>query len=160
MESIQEWVAQLTESKPRREYMTELFSTLLCLRGKANYLNLSRYMDYNERTLRRHAQQGFPFEELNTKLAVATLSGQLSLAGDATFVNKSGKKTYGLARFWNGCASRVERGLEVSVLALVDEQRQAIALTADQTPVLPDNESRMDFDLQQVQDSQPSGQKG
>lgn len=161
MESVQEWVGQLPgQSKARREYMVELFSTLLGLRGKANYLNLSRYMDYDERTLRRHSQQPFPFEALNTKLAASSLSGRLILAGDATFVHKSGKKTYGLDRFWNGCASRVERGLEVSVLALVDEQRQAMALTADQTPVLPTDESRMDWYLQQVQNSRPFWPEG
>ena len=161
MESVQEWVSQLPgQSKARRAYMVELFSTLLGLRGKANYLNFSRYMDYDERTLRRHAQQPFPFEELNTKLAAATLSGRLILAGDATFVHKSGKKTFGLDRFWNGCANRVERGLEVSVLALVDERRQAMALTADQTPVLPNEESRMAFYLQQVQDSRPFWPEG
>ena len=156
MESVHEWVAQLPGlSKTRREYMVELFSTLLALQGKANYLNLSRYMDYDERTLRRHAQQAFPFETLNTQLAAATLSGRCVLAGDATFVYKSGKKTFGLDRFWNGCASRVERGLEVSVLALIDEHRQAMALTAEQTPVLPDEASRLTFYLQQVKDSQP-----
>ncbi|MBF2055599.1 MAG: hypothetical protein IGS03_19275 [Candidatus Sericytochromatia bacterium] len=154
MESVHEKVAQLPGlSKTRRKYMAELFSTFLGLHGKANYLNLSRYMDYDERTLRRHAQQAFPFETLNTQLAAETLSGRCVLTGDATFVHKSGKKTYGLARFWNGCASRVERGLEVSVLALIDEHRQAIALTADQTPVLPDETSRMAFYLQQVKDS-------
>ena len=72
--------------------MVELFSTLLGLRGQANYLNLSRYMDYDERTLRQHARQSFPFEDLNTNLTAASLSGRLILAGDATFVHKSGKR--------------------------------------------------------------------
>ena len=161
MESVHEWVARLPGlSKARRAYMEELFSTLMGLRGKANYLNLSRYMDYDERTLRRHAQQSFPFEVLNTQLAAASLSGRLILAGDATFVHKSGKKTYGLDRFWNGCANRVERGLEVSVLALVDEQRQAMTLTADQTPIIPNEESRTAFYLKQVKDSCPFWPKG
>jgi len=161
MESVHEWVAQLPGlNKTRKEYMVNLFSTLLGLRGKANYLNLSRYMDYDERTLRRHSQESFPFEALNTRLSSASLSGRQILAGDATFVPKSGKKTYGLARFWNGCAHRAERGLEVSVLALVDEQRQAMALTADQTPVLPDKESRTAFYLQQVHDSRPFWPEG
>lgn len=39
--------------------MEELFSSLLGLRGKANYLNLSGYMDCDARTLRRHSQQPF-----------------------------------------------------------------------------------------------------
>jgi len=156
MESIHEWLVGLPGlTKSRTKYMVELFSTLLSVPGKANFLNLSRYMEYNERTLRRHSQQAFPFEFLNAKLATDSLSGNCILAGDATFVHKSGKKTYGLDRFWNGCASRVERGLEVSVLALIDEHRQAMTLTADQTPVLPNQESRVNFYLQQLKDSQP-----
>jgi hypothetical protein len=110
MESVQEWVAQLHGlSKARGAYMVALFSMLLGLRGKANYL--STYMDYDERTLRRHAQQPFNFEMLKTKRVAAMLSGRLFLAGDDTFVHQSGKKTYGLGCFWNGCASRAERGL-------------------------------------------------
>jgi len=96
-------------------------------------MNLSRYADCNEKTIRRNAQKSFPFEALNMQLASKFLGKTCILAMDATFVHKSGKKTYGLDRFWSGCTSRVERGLEVSVLALVDEQRQAMALNAQQT---------------------------
>ena len=39
---------------------------------------------------------------------------------DASFVPKSGKKTYGLDHFWNGCQSRREKGLEILGVALVD----------------------------------------
>ena len=130
-------------SKSRQAFMVRIFSTALCLRGKANYLNMSRYADCNEKTIRRNAQKPFPFKSLNIQLASESHDKTCILAMDATFVHKSGKKTYGLDRFWNGCASRVERGLEVSVLALVDEQGQAMALSAQQTPVLPNKESRM-----------------
>ncbi|MBD1847896.1 transposase [Cyanobacteria bacterium FACHB-63] len=49
-------------------------------------------------------------------------------------MTKSGKATFGLDAFWNGCASRVETGLEVSVVGIVDtESEQAYALSAEQT---------------------------
>ena len=38
---------------------------------------------------------------------------------DASFSAKSGKKTFGLDWFYRGCHSRTERGLEVSVIAVV-----------------------------------------
>ena len=136
------------------------FSTLLVLRGKANYLNMSRYSKYSEKTFRRHAQQEFPYETLNAALLKAELSGSQILAGDASFIHKSGKKTYGLDRFWNGSASRTERGLEISVLALVDENRQAMVLTAKQTPASVPEKSRIDFYLKQLQDSQPYWPEG
>lgn len=156
MKSIQEklnWIPEL--SKSRRKFMVELFSTLLALRGKSNYLNMSRYSKYSEKTFRRHSQQLFPFETLNTELSKTALSGSSILAGDASFIHKSGKHTYGLARFWNGSASRSERGLEISVLALVDQNRTAMVLTAKQTPASAPEKSRIDFYLKQLQDSRP-----
>ncbi len=46
---------------------------------------------------------------------------------------KSGKATFGLDSFWNGCASRVETGLEVSVIGVVDvKTQQCYALSAQQ----------------------------
>jgi hypothetical protein len=54
---------------------------------------------------------------------------------DCSFVAKSGKATFGLDTFWNGTTSRVETGLEVSVVGIVDaESEQAYyALSAEQT---------------------------
>jgi Transposase DDE domain len=48
---------------------------------------------------------------------------------------KSGKQTFGLGHFFNGCAGRAERGLEISTLAVVDvTHRCAFTLAAAQTP--------------------------
>jgi len=53
---------------------------------------------------------------------------------DCSFVAKSGKATFGVSQFWNGCASRVERGLEISVVGVVDvETEQGYTLSAEQT---------------------------
>lgn len=160
MESVHEKLAQLPGlSKPRRKIMGTLFCTLLSLRGKANYLNVSRYANCDEKTIRRQAQKPFAFDALNAALAAETLAGPCILAGDATFVPKSGKHTFGLAWFWNGCASRTERGLEVSVLALVDAQGQAMTLTAQQTPALATDASRMAFFSTNLNALNPVGQK-
>ncbi len=54
---------------------------------------------------------------------------------DCTFVPKNGSKTYGLDCFWNGSADRSEKGLELSVIAVVDaDRRTAYTLSAMQTP--------------------------
>ncbi len=62
---------------------------------------------------------------------------------DAAFIKKSGNKSFGLDKFWNGCASRAEKGLEASIISLVDFQQNAsFALTVDQTePNLETKES-------------------
>ena len=57
---------------------------------------------------------------------------------DATFVPKSGKKTAGLGHFYNGCHGKSERGLEWSVLSIIDlNQNTAYALNATQTLPIP-----------------------
>ncbi len=69
---------------------------------------------------------------------------------DASFIPKSGKKTYGKDNFWNGKEGRNEKGLEISALAVADPERHtAFHLDVEQTPAdLPD--SRILFYLNQV----------
>ena len=50
-------------------------------------------------------------------------------------IPKSGQQTFGLGHFFNGCAGRAERGLEISTLAVVDvTHRCAFTLAVAQTP--------------------------
>lgn len=56
-------------------------------------------------------------------------------AWDCSFVTKSGKKTYGLAQFWNGKQGKAEKGLEISTLAVVDvDYNTAYHVSTRQTP--------------------------
>jgi hypothetical protein len=56
-------------------------------------------------------------------------------AMDCSFIPKSGKATYGLDWFYDGCASRTDKGLEVSVIAVVNvAARRAYSLSVQQTP--------------------------
>ena len=53
---------------------------------------------------------------------------------DCSFIAKSGKKTFGLDSFYNSTDNRVETGLEVSLVAVVDVKTQmGYALLAQQT---------------------------
>ena len=109
-------------SKPRRQFLLTLFATIYVVCGKVNFTNLSRYSDLSERTYRRHFAQPYEFIGLNREtigLAIAPTHFQVS-AIDASFIPKSGKATYGVDYFHNGKAGRSERGLEVSMIAVVD----------------------------------------
>jgi len=54
---------------------------------------------------------------------------------DASFCPKSGKHTYGLDWFYNGSASRSQKGLEISLIAVVDvAEARAYTLSVQQTP--------------------------
>jgi putative transposase len=91
-------------------------------------------------------------------VTTAIESGKLSplciLAIDASFHRKSGKKTANLGSFWNGCAARVERGMEQGCCALVEVQhRQAFPIHVRQTctgPEAPDRTQQVTDQLEEV----------
>lgn len=126
--------------QPQRKFVCALFATIFCLRGRVNFRNLARYSTYSERTFHRQFRQPFAFPEFN-RLAInhaVSPTATLVVAQDATFLPKSGKRTYGLDSFFNGCAHRVERGLEASTIAIVDlTTTNAFTLAVQQTPPRP-----------------------
>lgn len=140
-----------------------LTSTLLLVCGRANFTNLSRYSDLNEKTYRRHYAKPTDFESIHRELIDQSSEAPTEriAATDCTFVPKSGKKTEGLDQFFNGSRGKCERGLECSLLSVVDlKQNSAYTLNAQLTPAqlsAKDEESekttRLDWYLKQVQDS-------
>lgn len=151
-------------AKPQRKFLAALIATILALRGRFNYRNLARYGGYTERTYARQFQQPFPWLEYHAKVIQASLpsSHELVAAQDASFIPKSGKKTYGLDRFYNGCAGRAERGLEISVVAVVDvTQKGAYVAAVTQTPATPElkkeqaDATRLDHAIKQMRAARP-----
>jgi hypothetical protein len=161
--------------QPQSKFMLALFTTIFCLRGRVNFRNLARYSAYSERTFHRQFRQPFAFPEFNRLVINQAVSptATLVVAQDATFLPKSGKRTYGLDSFFNGCAHRVERGLEASAIAVVDlTTTNAFTLAVQQTPPRPATtqkskpakskrqelpvETRMDFYLAHFRSTLPS----
>jgi hypothetical protein len=123
--------------RPQRKFLVLLFSTILALRGRVNFRNLSRYCDYSERTIARQFRRAFDWSDFHQRVMTTALHPQAEVisAQDASFIPKSGKQTFGLSHFFNGCAGRAERGLEISTLAVVDvTHRCAFTLAVAQTP--------------------------
>jgi hypothetical protein len=136
-----------------------LFVTILVLRGRVNFRNLSRYCDYSERTNARQFRKPFDWPDFHQRVLMTVLDphAELVSAHDASFLPKSGKQTFGLGHFFNGCASRAERGLEISTLAVVDVTRRcaftlAVAQTppGEEAPKAAQEETRVDFYTQQL----------
>jgi hypothetical protein len=123
--------------KPQQKFVAHLLRLLLMLPGHATFRNLSRYSSYHERTFARWYARDFDFVSLN-KAAIAQVlppEHAQALVIDASFVPKSGTKTYGLDHFWNGSHSRSEKGLEISTLAWLDiTDNCAYCLSVEQTP--------------------------
>jgi DDE superfamily endonuclease len=145
--------------QPQRKFLATLFVTILVLRGRVNFRNLSRYCDYSERTIARQFRKPFDWPDFHQRALLMALDpdAELVSAHDASFLPKSGKQTFGLGHFFNGCASRAERGLEISTLAVVDVTRRcAFTLAVAQTPPgeeatkAAQEETRVDFYKQQL----------
>src|ERR687886_790396 len=145
--------------QPQRKFLATLFVTILVLRGRVNFRNLSHYCDYSERTIARQFREPFDWPDFHQRVLMTALDpgAELVSAHDASFLPKSGKQTFGLGHFFNGCASRAERGLEISTLAVVDvTHRCAFTLAVAQTPPgekatkTAQEETRVDFYKQQL----------
>src|ERR687883_496791 len=145
--------------QPQRQFLATLFVTILVLRGRVNFRNLSRYCNYSERTIARQFRKPFDWPDFHQRTLLMALDprSELVSAHDASFIPKSGKQTFGLGHFFNGCASRAERGLEISTLAVVDVTRRcAFTLAVAQTPPgeaatqTAQEETRVDFYKQQL----------
>src|SRR3979409_96072 len=147
--------------QPQRKFLATLFVTILVLRGRVNFRNLSRYCNYAERTIARQFREPFDWPDFHQRVLMTALDlrSELVSAHDASFIPKSGKQTFGLGHFFTGCASRAERGLEISTLAVVDVTRRcAFTLAVSQTPPGEDapqagqEETRVDFYKQQLRE--------
>jgi hypothetical protein len=145
--------------QPQRKFLATLFITILVLRGRVNFRNLSRYCDYSERTIARQFREPFDWPDFHQRVLRTALDprSELVSAHDASFIPKSGKQTFGLGHFFNGCTNRAERGLEMSTLAVGDVTRRcAFTLAVAQTPPgekttkAEPEDTRVDFYKQQL----------
>ena len=158
MRLLQSVLPGLSQTKqPQRKFLTHLVGLLLMLPGHATFRNLSRYSSYDDRTFSRWYAKEFDFVSLNKAASthVTPPEHEQALVIDASFVPKSGKKTYGLDRFWKGSHGRSEKGLEISALAWLDITAHcAYSLSVEQTPPIseaPDPETtRIDVYLDQL----------
>lgn len=146
-------------AKPQRKFLATLFSTMLIIQSSINFLSLGRHSALSEKTFRRQFRRHFEFPLLNRQIIEHSGGAQPNaFAMDASFIKKSGNHTFGLDRFWNGCHSRVEKGLELSLIAIIDnEQNASYALSAEQTPPkLGTAKTRLDFYLEHFNRTVPN----
>lgn len=123
-------------SKPQKKFLLTLFTTILVTRGKINFRNMSRYSQLCEHTYSRNFAKPFDFIGFNRAVIDETFGqdGDRILAFDPSFIKKAGKHTFSRDSFWNGCASKAQKGLEISALSVVDiDQHKALTLSVAQT---------------------------
>ena len=152
--------------KWQQDFLVELFDLIFSIQGRINFENLARYSSFDESTFRRNFTKFFDWLNFNLQLMYLgglSFSNPIIAAIDCSFISKAGKKTFGLDKFWSGVANRNKKGLEVSLLALIDVfSGTAWSLDATQTPPnLSAKEgdekeyTRIDFYLEQILDLLP-----
>jgi len=133
-------------SKAQKHFFTLLMQTIVSMYGHINFRSLSRYSFMSEKTFRRWFRIPFNFVEFNSNAIAKVLApeDEVVAAFDQSFEGKAGKKTWGKSFFWNGCASRAEKGLELNLCALIDVKKNiAYPLTTEQTPA--ESEIKLQF---------------
>jgi len=101
---------------------------LLMMTGRITMLGISRWTEKgcSYRTIQRFFSKNIPWCSLNWAIAKTFLkkSSSILIAGDATTVTKSGKKTFGLGRFFSSIYSRAVPGIAFQTLSLLDVEKR------------------------------------
>jgi hypothetical protein len=122
-------------SMPMVKFISTLIPSWWGISGRYNFINISRYCNYAEQSIRNAFERGFDFFRFNWFLIDEHLDEEKILAFDPSYIYKSGKKTPCLGWFWSGVAQQSLKGLEIGVLACVDvASRTAFHSEAIQTP--------------------------
>lgn len=147
--------------KWQQDFLLELFELIFSIQGRVNYCNLARFSKYNESTFRRNFKKFFDWLNFNVQimyLAGLRFSDTIIAAVDCSYIPKAGKQTFGLDKFWSGVAGRNKKGLEISLVSLIDvKAAKAWTLSVKQTPAklsakqgAASQYTRIDFYLSQI----------
>jgi len=130
-------------SKPRRDFIINILLLFLSIKGRLNFLQFGRFGNHKEQSYRQNFEKHFDFLNFNKQIILNSCNKHIIIAFDPSYISKSGKETYGLDKFWSGCASQVKLGLEIGGIAAIDiENNTAMHLEAIQTPTFKDLETQ------------------
>jgi len=122
-------------NKSRKDFIISVLWHILSIKGRINFLQLGRFSPLCEQTYRNQFEKEFDFYSFNKHLINKTVSAELAIAMDPSFIPKAGKATYGRGRYWSGVAGAAKWGLDICGFAVVDiVNNTAFHLNAWQTP--------------------------
>ncbi|MEL7123972.1 MAG: transposase [Bacteroidota bacterium] len=153
------------QHKWQADFLYEIFALVFSIQGRLTFENLSRYSHMSERTFRRNYKKFFDWLDFNWQLILLYAQidqGVVIAAIDCSYIPKAGKATYGLDKFFSSIAGRAKKGLEISLLCLINTQNEkAWSLDVSQTPAGlstkqddPDVLTRVDHYMDQLKKAQ------
>jgi hypothetical protein len=141
-------------SKPVKDFLSQLLVVFLSMKGRYCFRNISRWAAFCAHTVSRNFAKGFDFYGFQQQFMDSFLEGKKLIAVvDCSFVTKAGKATFGLDKFFSSTVKKAVKGLELSLIGLVDiESREAFSLHVRQTKAgLGEEQNRVDYYLQQME---------
>jgi len=107
--------------------MSRVISAVLAMTGRVTMLGLSRWSDDggSYRTIQRFFQTTIPWAQVFWSFFLTHLRQTETvyvLAGDESVINKAGKQTYGLDRFYASLFGKPVPGVAIFALSLLDTQ--------------------------------------
>jgi len=83
-------------SKPQTQFLLTLFSTMMVLRGRVNFRNLSRYSNLHEKTFSRNFRKSFDFSALNFRIIkeIIPKNNRKIAVIDASYIKKRKKELW------------------------------------------------------------------
>ncbi len=115
-------------SKTLLRQLTCIIEAMLSMTGRVTMLGISRWTEKggSYRTIQRFFNTSISWCKLNWFVIHHMISGQsdIIMAGDETTVTKSGKKTYGVDRFFSSIFNRPVPGIAFFCLSLINVKNQ------------------------------------
>lgn len=151
--------------KWQADFLYEIFDLIFSIQGRLTFENLARYSDYAESTFRRNYKKFFDWLDFNWQIFLLYADAgeaRVIAAIDCSYLPKAGKATYGLDKFFSGAAGRAKKGLEISLLCLINTRDgKAWTLDVSQTPgglsakqYDPNKPTRVDHYMDQLRKAQ------
>lgn len=122
-------------NKWQYDFIIEVLGLFVSIKGRLNFLQLSRYGKRCEQHYRNQFNKPFDFLDFNRELIAQHGGKHLTIAFDPSYISKSGKATFGTGYYWSGVAGKAKWGLEISGISAIDiDNHTAFHLEAVQTP--------------------------
>jgi hypothetical protein len=121
--------------KWQHQFIVHLIPLFMSIRGRINFMQMSRYGTYSMTSYRNQFDKPFDFGKFNSEHIKMQGTGHHVIIFDPSHIRKSGKSTFGKGRFWSGCDNQSKLGLEIGGIAVGDvEHHTAFHYEAVQTP--------------------------
>lgn len=122
-------------SRPVTKFILHVVPLWLSMNCRYVFMNMQRWGGRSEKSYRHMFARPFDWFSFNCALVRANFKGKIIGIFDPSYIRKSGKKTYGLAKFYSGTAGKALKGLEIGCLCFAGvEEHSALHGICVQSP--------------------------